>query len=52
MNILGRFGAALGLSNESCSGLCPPGYYCPEGSHNATFHRCPAGKYGLHKFAY
>ena len=42
----GRFGNRLGLSSAECSGLCPPGHYCPIGSINGTFLRCPAGRYG------
>lgn len=29
----GRFGADFGLTSQLCSGLCSPGYYCPD---NAT----------------
>jgi hypothetical protein len=42
----GTYGNRLGLSSPACSGLCPVGHYCPEGSINGTFHRCPAGRYG------
>jgi hypothetical protein len=27
------------------SGLCPPGYYCPQGSRFATEYACPNGTY-------
>ncbi|KAJ1395929.1 hypothetical protein B484DRAFT_340119, partial [Ochromonadaceae sp. CCMP2298] len=39
----GTFGSSRGLSSSSCSGLCAVGHYCPEGTSNATSHRCPAG---------
>ncbi|CAM9366264.1 unnamed protein product, partial [Ectocarpus sp. 8 AP-2014] len=29
----GRFGASERSVNSSCTGLCGPGHYCPEGSH-------------------
>jgi len=28
------------------SGICPKGYYCPEGTLNKFEHRCMAGRYG------
>ncbi|CAM9174325.1 unnamed protein product [Ectocarpus fasciculatus] len=31
----GRFGASELSVNSSCTGLCGPGHYCPEGSHRA-----------------
>ncbi|CAN0429086.1 unnamed protein product, partial [Ectocarpus sp. 8 AP-2014] len=31
----GRFGASERSVNSSCTGLCGPGHYCPEGSHRA-----------------
>eukprot|EP01041_Mallomonas_annulata_P008562 gene8562-17664_t len=30
----------------TCSGLCEPGHYCPEGSTSATEMPCPAGRFG------
>ena len=42
----GTYGAEEGLSSDSCSGLCPKGYYCPTGAYNGTINRCPAGRYG------
>lgn len=42
----GFYGAEKGLMTSSCSGLCGPGFYCPEGSTNSTEYRCPAGRYG------
>lgn len=42
----GRFGDAFQLYNESCTGLCKEGYYCPEGSAISTDTRCgDASKY-------
>ncbi len=42
----GVFGSAEGLTTAECSGVCPIGYFCPEGTVNGTVHRCPAGRYG------
>jgi hypothetical protein len=42
----GTFGATRGLKDRSCSGLCTPGFYCPEGSVSPVSRYCPAGKYG------
>ena len=42
----GTFGAFPGLTGPACSGVCPLGHYCPEGSVNATRFACPAGRYG------
>lgn len=28
----GKFGNQIGLSTPACSGVCPEGFYCPEGS--------------------
>ena len=36
----GVYGLDEGLSSPSCSGVCPPGYYCPEGSTNFLNHPC------------
>lgn len=47
----GVYGSCKGLTSPSCSGLCPVGYYCPEGSTNATRYKCPAGRYGMPLFA-
>ena len=44
----GRFGMREGLASRDCSGTCPEGFYCPEGSANATQHPCPAGRFGMH----
>jgi hypothetical protein len=41
----GTFGAAEGLSTPACSGPCAAGYFCPEGSTNATAVRCLPGTY-------
>ena len=40
----GVYGNTSGLTNSDCTNLCPPGFYCLEGSVNPT--RCPAGRYG------
>jgi len=40
----GTFGSSEALRDAACSGPCPPGYYCPEGSTLPT--PCPAGTYG------
>ena len=29
-----------GLSDQSCSGVCPPGYFCPPGTVEALTHKC------------
>jgi hypothetical protein len=36
----GVFGNASGLSTAACSGVCRAGYYCPQGSTNATAFPC------------
>ncbi len=41
----GRYGAAPGMANASCSGPCSPGHACAAGSTNATATVCPAGQY-------
>lgn len=33
-------------SDNKCSGLCNPGYFCPAGSTTPYQHPCPAGRYG------
>jgi len=43
----GTFGETHGLYNSSCTGLCPPGYYCEEGSPSPT--KCPKGTFGESK---
>ena len=30
------YGEVAGLSDKSCSGVCPPGYFCPPGTVTAT----------------
>eukprot|EP01038_Epipyxis_sp_PR26KG_P006767 gene6767-9268_t len=42
----GTFGAAKGLKDKHCTGLCSKGYYCPEGSKSSTTAICPSGRYG------
>ncbi|CAM9516442.1 unnamed protein product, partial [Chrysoparadoxa australica] len=36
----GTWGGETGLSSSSCSGLCPPGYICPQGSILPTSIEC------------
>lgn len=36
----GRYGNIVGLYNESCSGSCPEGYYCPQATVDPYTHRC------------
>ena len=38
--ILYNLGATEGLQNSACSGLCAPGYYCPERSTSRTQYNC------------
>jgi hypothetical protein len=44
---VGVYGSSFGLSSAACSGPCPKGHYCPQGTVNGTTHRCPGGRYGL-----
>lgn len=46
MILLGTYGNSSGLSKPQCSGLCPPGYFCPINSPEPLQHPCPAGRYG------
>ncbi|CAM9954154.1 unnamed protein product, partial [Hapterophycus canaliculatus] len=41
----GTYGKDAGLTGLECSGLCPRGYYCPDGTASPTL-RCPAGTFG------
>lgn len=34
------------MSNRDCSGICPLGHYCPDGTIAPTSFRCPSGRYG------
>jgi len=36
----GSYGAVVGLTDPSCSGLCQPGHYCPPGSASPTERKC------------
>lgn len=36
----GRYGIQLGMVESDCSGICEPGYYCPEASITAREVRC------------
>lgn len=36
----GRFGAAPGLASSACTGACPPGFVCPEGTSDPTNTPC------------
>jgi sugar lactone lactonase YvrE len=42
----GRYGSSTGNTAPTCDGACSAGYYCPEGSANATQAPCAAGSYG------
>lgn len=42
----GKYGDEHGLYNDSCSGPCPKGHFCPLGSFEPRVNRCPAGRYG------
>lgn len=42
----GTYGISKGLFNNKCSGLCPLGHYCPEGTVMPKSFPCPAGRYG------
>ena len=37
---VGRYGETEGMTDASCTGPCPAGYYCPEGSFNGTALEC------------
>mmetsp|Transcript_3555 Transcript_3555/g.5536 ORF Transcript_3555/g.5536 Transcript_3555/m.5536 type:complete len:1103 (+) Transcript_3555:128-3436(+) len=39
----GRYGNEYGLSDAACSGYCPPGFYCPQGTSDPI--PCPAFTY-------
>lgn len=41
----GTYGNVEGLSTSACSGNCPSGYWCPDGTVTATSQLCPAGYY-------
>lgn len=41
----GTFGAALGLTDAACSGLCNAGYYCPVGSTKRNALVCGSPEY-------
>ena len=36
----GVYGDKEGLTTSSCSGHCPPGYFCPAGTEFPTAHKC------------
>ena len=36
----GYYGASAGLYNSLCSGVCPPGYFCPPGSKSPLENKC------------
>lgn len=40
----GTFGVTPGLASPTCTGVCPAGNYCPEGTVEPI--PCPAGTYG------
>lgn len=39
----GRYGSSSGQSVPSCTGWCPPGFYCPAGTSNPL--KCAEGYY-------
>jgi hypothetical protein len=41
----GRYGGVLGLHNDTCSGNCTPGFYCPSASVDSDQERCGNPKY-------
>ena len=41
--VVGTYGAALGLSSPSCTGLCASGCECPERSSGPCTQPCPKG---------
>lgn len=41
----GRYGSVDGLFNSSCSGPCPEGYYCPQGTDAADSNECGGSNY-------
>ena len=43
--LAGRFGQAPAMSSSLCTGPCAPGYFCADGSTNATAAECPPGSY-------
>ena len=42
----GTFGIKSGLTINTCTGSCSPGFYCTAGSTSAEEHPCPAGRFG------
>ena len=42
----GYVGNTTGNTAQQCNGVCPAGYFCPNGSTNATANPCPLGQYG------
>merc|ERR1712196_288076 len=45
----GRYGSTTKLLDNSCSGLCQKGHFCPAGSKSMTEKPCPIGRYGDEK---
>jgi hypothetical protein len=41
----GTYGGSVGLGTSSCSGPCPGGYTCGDGTVNSTSSPCPPGRY-------
>ena len=39
----GRYGNTTQLNSPECSGPCPPGHFCPTGTHAPTRFPCPPG---------
>ena len=40
MCLPGTYGMTYGLTSPGCSGMCQPGYYCPQGSVTPTEVKC------------
>ena len=41
----GFYGSSTGLSTSTCSGPCPPGYFCPNGTAVPTANPCGSAAY-------
>ncbi|CAN0415138.1 unnamed protein product, partial [Ectocarpus sp. 12 AP-2014] len=41
----GTYGKSAGLVGKGCPGVCPRGFYCPDGTATPTL-RCPPGTFG------
>lgn len=41
----GYFSTSLGATSVATCLICPPGFYCIEGTGDPSFYECPAGYY-------